>query len=403
MTDFLKRNTAMKLFSVLLAVLMWIYVVQIENPLFEVNIQNIPIQLQNSDQLKEKGLMISEQSTENISIRAKGKRQSVIGLKAADVVAGIDVSSIRQPGSYSFAPQLSFPDDSISVVEKNPRSVTITVDTLEQQTREITAEVIGSPKDGFYAATPELYQKDITLQGPTSQLNQISKIVAVIDVTDAKKDVKKQVKLQLLRADGTPVDSDKVVTSTSVVTVICKVYPTKKVKLEYDVTGTCDVADYSLQETRISNSSVTVAGREEALEALTSINIGTFDLSEVTTKNYKKVFSIPFESDIISVDGIKNVAVEAVLVSDRKKLMEISNFSLENVAEGMQASVITPSLQIELEGAKSDLSQVMPDSIQVLLDLSGCVDGNYQIHPKFQCSVEGVKVIGDYTVDVFLK
>ena len=76
---------------------------------------------------------------------------------------------------------------------------------------------------------------------------------------------------------------------------------------------------------------------------------------------------------------------------------------MENVAEGMQASVITPSLQIELEGAKSDLSQVTPDSIQVLLDLSGCVDGNYQIHPKFQCSVEGVKVIGDYTVDVFLK
>ena len=403
MINFLKHNAMLKLFSILLAVLMWIYVVQIENPQFEITIQGVPVQLLNEAQLEERGLMIVEQSSKSMNIRVKGKRQSVIGLKATDIGASIDVGNIQQAGNYSFSPQLTFPDDSISVTEKNPRSITVTVDSKEEKTMEITAEAVGSPRDGYYAAEPELYQKEVVIQGPAGILEDIAKVSAVIDVEDARNDVKKQVKLQLLKADGSEIDSDNIVISTSVVTVICKIYPTKKVTLEYDVTGSLNVEDYSLQETTISNSSIMVAGRQEVLDQLESIHIGTFDLSEVTTQNYKKVFPIPFGDSLISVDGIRNVAVEAVLISDRKKLVDVKRFQTENLAPEIQASIITKSLQIELEGEKEILDQVNENSFTVTLNLEGCVEGYYQLKPEIQCSVEGVTILGDYTVEVFIQ
>ncbi len=319
MIKFFKKNGALKLFSVLLAVLMWIYVVQIENPQFEVTVPGVSIRLVNEAQLEAKGLVIVEQNETTMNLRLKGERQSVIGLKAEDIGATVDVGNIQQVGSFSFSPQLSFPDDGISVLERTPRSVTVTVDKMEERSFGITPEITGTPKEGYYAVRPTSKTKEITVKGPAGVLDQIGKISAVIDVNDVKKDVKKQVKLKIVKKDGTELTSDKVELSTSVVALESKVYPTKKVTLKYDVTGSLEIDDYALGEITISNSDVVVAGTEEDLEKLDSIHLGSFDLSELTIQNHKKVFPIPLGDEFISVDGIKNVAVEATLTSDNKK------------------------------------------------------------------------------------
>ncbi len=403
MINFFKKNGPLKLFSVLLAVLMWIYVVQIENPLFEISIQGVPVHLVNEAQLEAKGLVIVEQNENIMNLRVKGKRQSVIGLKATDVTASVDVGNIQQTGSFSFSPQLSFPEDGISVLERSPRSITITVDKIEDRVFGITPEITGSPKEGYYAERPTLGTKEILVKGPVSVLNQIAKISAVIDVDGAKKDMKKQVKLKIIKDDGTELTSDKVELSTSVITLESKVYPTKKVKLKYDVTGSLELEDYQLDEITISNSAIVIAGTEENLERLDSIHLGSFDLSEVTLQHHKKLFSIPLGDELISVDGIKNVAVEAVLVSGKKKTVEIKSFTLINEPENVKTVIQTEKLVLKLEGHKAALEKVNADSFTVTLDLTGVKKGTHQIEPKIQCNVDGVTVSGEYFVDVLLQ
>ncbi len=403
MINFFKKNGALKLFSVLLAILMWIYVVQIENPQFEISIHGVPVRLTNETQLEAKGLVIVEQNENIINLRVKGKRQAVIGLKAADVTALVDVGNIQQPGSYSFSPQLSFPDDGISVLERNPRSITFTVDKIEDRVFGITPEIKGTPKEGYYAERPTMEMKEILVKGPVSLLNQIAKISAVIDVGGAKKDVKKQVKLKIIKDDGRELSSDTVELSTSVITLESKVYPTKKVKLKYDVTGSLEMEEYLLGEITISNSAIVVAGTEENLEKLDSIYLGSFDLSQVTVQNHKKVFSIPLSDELISVDGIKNVAVEAVLVSGKKKTVEIKNFTPVNEPENTQTVIQTEKLVLALEGDKAALEKADETSFTVTLDLVGLKKGNHQIRPEIQCKIDGVTVLGEYLVDVVLQ
>lgn len=313
MTEFFKRNGMLKLFSVLLAVLLWLYVVQIENPQFEVSMHKVPVQLQNEKLLEKNNLIVVEQSSDVINFRLKGKRQSVIGLKTSDVSATIDVGNIQQTGTYSFSPQFSFPDDSISVLEKDPRFITLTIDKKEERTFGITPDTTGSVKEGYYAERPVTDQKEVTVTGPVSLLDRITRISAVVDVDGAANHVKKKVKLKILDENGTELKSDKLQLNVSAVTMECNVYPTKKVKLAYDLTGNLDVAGYELKEITISTSSVLVAGTKEKLEQLEQIYLGTFDLSKVTAHNSKQVFSVVLPEGMISVDGIKNVAVEAVL------------------------------------------------------------------------------------------
>ena len=47
MMKFFKTNTAIKIFSLLAAILVWVYVVQVENPEFETSIRSIPIVFEN--------------------------------------------------------------------------------------------------------------------------------------------------------------------------------------------------------------------------------------------------------------------------------------------------------------------------------------------------------------------
>ena len=318
MNNFLKKNGVLKLFSVLIAVLMWIYVVQIENPPFEVTVQNVPVRLVNELQLEARGLVVVEQSNQSTNLRLKGKRQSVIGLKPEDVSAVIDVSYIQQTGNFSFAPQLTFPDDGISVLEREPRTVTFYVDKLEERTFEIIPEIVGNPKDGYYAFQPRAEHKEIVVKGPSTLLNKITKISAEIDVNDAKKDIKKKVKLAMWGDDGARIHSEKIELSVSAVTVECHILPTKKLTLEYNVVDKLEVDGFTLKETVISSPTILVAGKQELLDKMERIHLGNFDLSKVTPDQNKQVFQIPFGEELVSADGIKNVAVEAILTAEKK-------------------------------------------------------------------------------------
>lgn len=316
MIKFFKKNGMLKLFSVLLAILLWLYVVQIENPQFEVSMHKVPVQLANEKLLEKNNLMVVEQSSETINFRLKGKRQSVIGLKTSDVSATIDVGNIQQTGTYSFSPQFSFPNDSISVLEKDPRFITLTIDEKEERTFGIAPTTTGTVKNGYYAERPVADQKEITVTGPVSLLDRITRISAVVDVDGAASRVKKKVKLKILDENGTELKSDKLQMNVSAVTMECNVYPTKKVKLTYDLTGNLEVEGYELKEVTVSTPTVLIAGEKDKLEQLEEIRLGMFDLSKVTVHNSKQVFSIVLPDGLISVDGMKNVAVEAVLKAE---------------------------------------------------------------------------------------
>ena len=94
MKDLISKNIGLKLLSVLLALLLWLIVMNVEDPAVTRTIYDIPVQIVNDDVITSRGYRYAVESGEKVDIRVKGRRSVVDGLSADDFVATADFNSV---------------------------------------------------------------------------------------------------------------------------------------------------------------------------------------------------------------------------------------------------------------------------------------------------------------------
>ena len=93
MKKFISNNIGLKLLSVLLALLLWFSVMNIEDPTVTKTISDIPVTIVNDDVIRSRGYGYIIESGEKIDIRIKGRRSYVDSIDADDFVATADFNS----------------------------------------------------------------------------------------------------------------------------------------------------------------------------------------------------------------------------------------------------------------------------------------------------------------------
>lgn len=66
--------------AVVLAVGVWLYVINVENPTGTGTVRDIPVTLEGENVLTERGLMITQQSDESISLKLSGRKKTLMKL-----------------------------------------------------------------------------------------------------------------------------------------------------------------------------------------------------------------------------------------------------------------------------------------------------------------------------------
>ena len=196
MKKLLESKHFLKVISVVIAFLLWLYVIQVENPTFHVSIRGIPVRFENENILTERGLVVTSRSEDSVTIRVEGKRQSVSSLDKDSVVISVDLKEISQPGTYSLKASVVFPDNTSTVVNKNVPKIKITVEELKENQQAVRFETSGTAKDGYY---PVIDHTGVTVNvdAPGSIMSEIAGAKAVIDINGADKDIDAEAQVQL--------------------------------------------------------------------------------------------------------------------------------------------------------------------------------------------------------------
>ena len=87
MKKVLTRNIPLKILSLLLAVVLWVVIMNIEDPYITKKFYNIPVLELNTEVLDELGKIYEVESGQSITITVKGKRSIIEGLKNSDFEA----------------------------------------------------------------------------------------------------------------------------------------------------------------------------------------------------------------------------------------------------------------------------------------------------------------------------
>lgn len=164
--QFERKNWQLKTISVVLAIILWYFVVGEDR--VDITIE-VPIEVINLPST----LTISNQFKKNIEVSVRGPRSMIQDLKNKNISRPVDLSDAK-PGTIVIkndAESIAFPRG-IDVLRLQPANITLLVDQLLQKTFIIDPITEGDPAPGYELSNLYLDPGQLVVSGPKSILDK---------------------------------------------------------------------------------------------------------------------------------------------------------------------------------------------------------------------------------------
>ena len=361
-----KHDIWLRLLAILLAFILWIIARDNNNPRVNYTLANIPVTITGAQDLLNSSNLSVIEYTGSVDVRLYGNLDQVTNTTLRDrITVSVDVSQITDgAGEYALEPMIYTGGSSVEGVGTNPERVRVLVDEVTSATVPVRVETTGTPADGYRAGTPEpTSTKEITVQGPASELAEITYAYGTVDVSGRSSTFTNECSIQLVNDAGEPITGTHVTSQTDTVTVRVPIYPVESIPLAVTLTDG-DTLTTDQVNVDINPPNINLLGDQNTLASLTEINLGTIDLDTVRT-------GVAIEMEIPLPDGVRldsgqpSTAQVTITVKEEENVstrsVQVTNFVPTDTAQAQtpyKVSILTSSVEIELRGSESALDQV---------------------------------------------
>ena len=404
----MKNKVFTVLLSVVLAVVLWAYVITVERPESENTFYNIPVILDGEDVLKERGMMITNQSQQVVTLRLSGNRKELNQLKTTDRLAAvIDLSRIKEAGVKSLTYEVDLPQG-IELESRQPDIIALTVTEWDKKEIPVSLHLDNRVPEGYYVdkQSATLDPAVVTITGPKQIVNEIAMAKVSVDLAGQKETVVEDLVYTLCDKDGEPIpDVSSITTDSGEIRTTVFIQQLKELKLTYQV---LDGGGLKASEVTVTADydTITVAGSPMALEGYDEIDLGTVDLGTLTESTQLK-FPIKLKEGISNQSGISEVTVDVELPDMEIKEYSVENIRLKNTPKGYTAQSLAQALPVKIRGRGPVLERITDDMITAEVDLTDAVPGasTYEVTITIEGfgEADNVGAVDKYTVTVQVK
>ena len=399
------RKWAYVLLSVFLAVILWLYVRAEKDPVSDARIRNIPVQITGSSVLSSKGLTVAGLSSDWVSTTLQAPASVLSDISRKNITATIDVSRIDEAGEHTLSYNIVLPTnvntDGVVIQEKEPETITVTVEKLYTSTLPIEFRFEGSVAKGYQAGTPTIDPVNVTISGAVEQVNRVARAVVVLEAKDLKEQYTGDLPIRLLDANGDEVKDLEVELSSETAYIVYPIVVVKEIPLTVNVIAGGGATQENISEPLIVPSKITVAGTQEDIDHLTEISLGSIDLSKVVgTSNF--TFTIDLDPSLENVTGITEAKVTVTVSGLETRAFEVGNIKLQNIPRGYSAKADTEAKTVYVRGTADELAMIDSSQLRIVADLKEVTgSGTYTIPVRVYLDAgTEVGVIGDYSIVV---
>ena len=399
------RKWAYVLLSVFLAVILWLYVRAEKDPVSDARIRNIPVQITGSSGLSSKGRTVAGLSSDRVSTTLQAPASVLSDISRKNITATIDVSRIDEAGEHTLSYNIVLPTnvntDGVVIQEKEPETITVTVEKLYTSTLPIEFRFEGSVAKGYQAGTPTIDPVNVTISGAVEQVNRVARAVVVLEAKDLKEQYTGDLPIRLLDANGDELKDLEVELSSETAYIVYPIVVVKEIPLTVNVIAGGGATQENISEPLIVPSKITVAGTQEDIDHLTEISLGSIDLSKVVgTSNF--TFTIDLDPSLENVTGITEAKVTVTVSGLETRAFEVGNIKLQNIPRGYSAKADTEAKTVYVRGTADELAMIDSSQLRIVADLKEVTgSGTYTIPVRVYLDAgTEVGVIGDYSIVV---
>ncbi len=193
MKKFLTSDTAWKIYAVLIAVMLWGFVLVEQNPDSTKQVSDITVFCTNIDALEQAGLTIVQDAELTAEVKVGGKRLSLAKVDKSNISASVTVPEIKK-GRYEIPIDVKLPIGEISILDKSPYTAHIVVEKMVSEVFPIEVVINGAGAEERAQLKTQLDANSVVLTGPQSVIEAVERVYVSI----SKGDVGKRIKADLL-------------------------------------------------------------------------------------------------------------------------------------------------------------------------------------------------------------
>jgi YbbR domain-containing protein len=374
MRKFFASNTAIKILSIIAAVVMWLYVMNEQNPQITTMIRDVPVKLLNLDDSK--FALIQDPSEFKVNVKVKGRRSLVADLKPNDINAEVNMRG-RMEGDNLIRVDVATPPN-VEFIDVSPREIMVTLDGIIEEQMPVVVDVTGTPASGFAADKPLTKPQAVVVKGPRSMVNAVKKVSTRIDISDKNSTVVSTLPIRVL--DGQDKEQKNVTFRPDVVEVTVPIVPVSNVQILPNINGN-PPEGYIIRDVRIDPPTITVTGSEDILKNLQSVNTESINIEgRTSTLSVDAKFILPrgvtvFDEDTQSARvtvEIERLATTTVNTSSNE--IEIAEIPLD-----LKAELEYKEITLTVTGPESIIDKVNKNMVKLNVNIAGLTEGEHSV------------------------
>lgn len=267
-----KENLPARVICFFLAWVLWFYVMSIENPMDE---RNVEIKL-----IKEnlKSNMIVTKMPDTITVRVRGNRNRLGDGLENRVHASIDLTNV-EAGERNIPVHVFFSDGEVVAVK--PNKVPVKLDTIATKVVPVYTRIVGDTAEDMTLGNIRILPNSVKITGANLLISNISKVVAPVDVSSQAVDYKLDTELIAVSDNGYDVPEVRIEPArVNVAASMVKQMLTVELPVKLVTNGTLPEG-VKVSKTEIHPEKVRITAPPSVLKGLTAIETKPMDISNV--------------------------------------------------------------------------------------------------------------------------
>ena len=421
----LSDNLSLKIMSVAIAIVVWLIVVNIDNPvgtnyytITDVELINKEY-VESSDTIGKMCMPEENQDSVKVAITASKKVRDRIRLSDITAVAdlqqavSLDTDPVMVPITVTCLASGVLPSD----IKVTPQNLTVNLD--EKETQEFVVNVSkGDTKPGkdyevgSLTASPE----KIRITGPKTLVNKIDKVNATIALDGNTEDYTQEVNLTIYDKNQEALSESEMnslrIENNAKVIVTAKLWKIRTgVKIAAGYVGT-PAGGYQVGSVKTVPDTISVAGNTEGLESLSendnmiTIPADRIDISGESKDVERKISLKNLLPDNVKLTSDSSedvwVTVSILPVGSQEFNLPTKNIEVKNKPDNLQVTFETAQIALRIKSESENLADLnIDEDVKAEIDLKDKEAGNYKVPVKLSLP-DGYEMVEDVYTEVVI-
>ena len=384
----LMNNFGLKLLAILLAIVLWMVVINIDDPVVR-KTMTLSVTMKNQDYITEMGKYMDILGDSNtVTFTYTTKRGIWENISSTDFSATADLKKIeaKENGTYRVPVIVSAIRNASQItIESKQLYLEVTLEDLGKKQFQIKANTSGTVADGCALGNVTIDNANVVqVSGPVSLVNAIDSVVATVNVDGMSTDITDNVVPVFYDVNGEVIDTTKLEKSIDTVNITAQILNTKDIPLELSYMGEPE-AGYCLTEVLSNPKTVRVKGTAATLNTLDRVVVPAevLDLTGVTSDVEKTIDISTYLPEgvslVISSDAKVNITAKIEEMETKEFRIPISNITAAGLKTGYQLAYAEKYLNVSIRAGRTALGYLNSANITGTIDVENLKEGTHTV------------------------